>query len=268
MNSDNIYCPICKTNNIKNLREVLILNKHNVPLYFCDSCKFAFLSKPFWLDEAYTNVISDLDVGLVYRNIFYSNKISNLLYFVFGNPKYKILDDAGGYGLFVRLMRDLGFDYFWNDIYCENIFAKNFEKNTESKYLIVTALEVMEHTEYPIEYISKVFDNYSSDTLIFTTETFKSKIPDTNWWYYNFEGGQHISFFSKRTFKIIANKLHLKYYNSGTIHILTKKSLNSIFIKLLLSRFSLLFNLYIRKMKKSKIQSDYIASKIRLSEIS
>jgi hypothetical protein len=34
------------------------------------------------------------------------------------------VDIGGGYGLLTRLMRDRGFDFYWKDPHCENIFAK------------------------------------------------------------------------------------------------------------------------------------------------
>ncbi len=39
------------------------------------------------------------------------------------------LDYAGGYGVFTRLMRDIGFDFYWHDPYTQNLFANGFEKD-------------------------------------------------------------------------------------------------------------------------------------------
>jgi hypothetical protein len=39
----------------------------------------------------------------------------------------RFIDYGGGYGLFVRLMRDAGFDYYWFDKFCDNVLSKGFE---------------------------------------------------------------------------------------------------------------------------------------------
>jgi len=37
------------------------------------------------------------------------------------NPDGIFLDYAAGYGLFVRLMRDAGYNFRWSDLYCQNL---------------------------------------------------------------------------------------------------------------------------------------------------
>ncbi len=44
------------------------------------------------------------------------------------------MDFGAGHGVFVRMMRDKGFDFFWNDIYCKNLYAKDFEYTENTKY--------------------------------------------------------------------------------------------------------------------------------------
>jgi hypothetical protein len=73
--------------------------------------------------EAYSSAITKLDVGLTYRNITLSDRVNKILIRYF-NPKGIFLDYLGGYGLFTRLMRDKGFDFYNTDQYCQNIFAE------------------------------------------------------------------------------------------------------------------------------------------------
>ena len=66
------------------------------------------------------------DTGIIKRNILLAKRTSAILFFLF-NKKESFLDYGGGYGLFVRLMRDGGFNFYWNDPFTENLFARGFE---------------------------------------------------------------------------------------------------------------------------------------------
>jgi len=204
-----------------------ILNKYDCNYYQCISCSFIQTDEPFWLEEAYKSAITSLDIGLLARNTFLQKEIPKIIYSCFPEAK-KMVDYAGGYGVFVRLMRDSGYDFYRQDDFCENIFAKNFDVNDIStkKFDLVTAFEVFEHFNNPLESISKIFD-YAAN-LILTTEL----IPDDeaeieNWWYIAEETGQHISFYSSKSMEIIAKKFNKNYYQkSRTTHIFTSKKLS------------------------------------------
>jgi hypothetical protein len=53
---------------------------------------------------------------MMMRNLWHRNVTTTLIYFLF-NTKGQFLDYGVGYGVFVRLMRDIGFDYYWQDKY-------------------------------------------------------------------------------------------------------------------------------------------------------
>jgi hypothetical protein len=57
-----------------------------------------------------------LDTGIMQRNLYLS-KITAFILLLFFDCRKKFLDYAGGYGVFVRLMRDYGFDFYWYDKY-------------------------------------------------------------------------------------------------------------------------------------------------------
>lgn len=221
-------CNVCKSEtNV--LFKGLVMNKYQVEYYKCPKCDFIQTEEPYWLDEAYGSAITDLDIGLVSRNLQYSKALEDIIK---NNLDYtgKFLDYAGGYGLFVRLMRDRGFDFYRQDKYCENIFAKHFDledTNSKNRFEAVTTFEVFEHLPKPLEEI-EIMLNYS-DTIIFSTELLpKNNIKNINdWWYFTPETGQHISFYSLKTLKYIADKHHLFFYSQGPIHMLTKKKLGN-----------------------------------------
>ena len=133
------------------------------------------------------------------------------------------LDYGAGYGMFVRMMRDYGFNFYWYDKYCENLFAKTFESKYEH-YDILTAFELFEHLSNPYADIDKIVK--LSDSIIFSTELVPNNVPAVkDWWYYSPETRQHISFYTKKALNIIASKYGLNYVGTNTLHAFTIRKL-------------------------------------------
>jgi hypothetical protein len=124
-------------------------------------------------------------------------------------------------------MRDKGFDFYWQDPYTTNIMARGFELEN-IKYEAVTTFESFEHFVNPIGEIEKILA-YSKN-IVFSTEPLPDPIPaPADWWYYGFEHGQHLSFYSKKTFEFIAKKYNMHYYSFDNIHILSEHKHKNIF---------------------------------------
>ena len=185
-------CKICN-HKAKNIFTAKILNKYYAKYYYCNHCGFLQTEEPYWLKEAYNNFISIIDTGIMSRNIGSSKITATILYFLF-DPQGKYLDFAGGYGIFTRLMRDIGFDFYWHDLYSPNLVARGFEsKSISLKYELITSFESLEHFVEPIKEIESMIK--FSDNILFSTELLPSTLPKPEeWWYYALEGGQHISF--------------------------------------------------------------------------
>lgn len=225
-------CRLCNTDCEEKYHSI-ILNKYKIGYYLCPKCKILQTENPYWLKEAYNKPINDTDIGLVSRNVTLAMRTAFLLYFLF-NRGGKYLDYGGGYGLFVRLMRDKGFDFYWDDPYTKNIFAQGFEYNSKQRIEAITAFELFEHLTSPSEEIIKMLK--ISDTIIFSTNLIKlDKDTPENWWYFAREHGQHIAFYSLDTLKFISKRYKLNLYTNGsTYHILTKRKLNRYLVRLLL----------------------------------
>lgn len=230
------------------------MNKYVISYFYCNNCGFLQTEEPFWLQEAYREPINISDTGYLQRNLYYSKKLTILLFFWF-NKDGKFLDYAGGYGVFVRLMRDIGFDFYWYDLYSQNLFARGFEHKEGTKYQAITCFEAFEHFINPIKELEKILS--LSSNIIFTTELLPSPIPKPEeWWYYGLDHGQHISFYSKKTFEYIAQKYNLNYANINSLHFLTKKKILNVHLKVLkLSKYGL--DKLIKKLVKSKTCDDY-----------
>ena len=252
-----MICKICnsKARQVFNFK---VLRKYDVKYFKCDSCGYLFTEDPFWLDEAYSRSINLSDTGLLDRNIYFSKVLSVIIFFCF-DKKGSFLDYAGGYGVFTRLMRDIGFDFYWYDPYTQNLFANGFEVDlkSNSRFEMLTAFEVLEHLVNPKEELEKMLG--FSDTFIFSTELMPQEIPALkDWWYYGFNHGQHISFYTEKTLNTLANQFKLNYYNVDEIHILTKRTFNNSVIILMKKLRN--YGLYqiVKKVVKSKTFSDHL----------
>lgn len=206
-----------------------ILNKYDINYYRCNQTGFIQTEAPYWLEEAYSSAITKLDVGLAYRNITLTERVSDILVRHF-NYKGVFLDYAGGYGLFTRLMRDNGFNFYHVDPYCQNLFAEYFELKdlpADTRFELVTAFEVFEHLSDPLPEVKKMLEY--ADTLLFSTELQPAKIdtPD-DWAYFATETGQHIAFYNEASLKYIAEKLGYHFYTDGkSLHLFTKTNFNN-----------------------------------------
>lgn len=247
-------CRICHKE-LGRIFKAKILYKYNISYFYCSNCGFMQTEEPCWLSEAYKDPIDISDTGYVARNISLSQKITVLLSLFF-DKKAKFLDYAGGYGVFVRLMRDIGFDFYWSDKYTQNMFARGFEGSLSENYEAITTFESFEHFVNPIEEIENMLA--SSKNIIFTTELLPYPIPKTSeWWYYGTEHGQHISFYSEKTLRYIAQKYKLNYYNLFGLHLITEKKIPN-YAKYLLKLTKFGFDDFLRRKLKSNTWEDYL----------
>jgi hypothetical protein len=259
-------CNICQSESSK-LFVKKILNKYDVSYFKCCSCEFVQTENAYWIKEAYENIITSLDIGLVYRNLYLST-VSQAALTIFFNDKAKFLDYGGGYGLFVRLMRDRGFDFYRQDKYCENIFAKTFDVNdlpSETKFEVITAFEVFEHLEDPVSEIQKILTY--GDSILFSTELQPPTVQLSDWEYLALETGQHIALYNFETLKRIAEIFNLNIYsNFSNIHLLTPKKINQNIFKLLTrSKIASVYNMFCSR-RPSLLQQDYNYIKQKLNQ--
>lgn len=228
--------------------KAFLLSKFNVNYFRCNSCGFIQTEKPYWLAEAYSSAISNLDVGLFSRNIYLS-RVTRAVIGLFFDKKARFLDYGGGYGIFVRLMRDKGFDFYRYDKYCENLFARQFDVELDSSipYELVTAFEVFEHFENPSDDIENIL-KFSSNILL-STELVPALLsgPD-GWRYLGLEHGQHISFYTVKSLQEIAKRHGLNLITDGRyIHIFTRSQLPGILFRLIChAAIADIFNVFIR----------------------
>jgi len=231
-------CSICDSRS-KYLQTRLLLKKYKVKYYRCTNCHFIETEKPrYWL----------------------KSKISAIFFLLFCKKGKKILDYAGGYGIMTRMLRDIGLDCYWEDIYAENIFAKQFVGEANTKYEMITAFEFLEHVDNPKTIIGKIIQKYSPKIFLFSTLIHNGN-PPKNWWYFSNDGGQHISLYTRKSLEILATKLNLNYSTNGVnLHLFSKQRIPSSML-ILISVFSPVLTVFLPLFYKSKTFSDHLMSK-------
>lgn len=230
-----MFCKICGSEApILFNSKTTILHQYQIDYYQCSHCDFIQTETPYWLQEAYNSAITSLDIGLISRNIGISRPLSSLIHSFF-SKNGAFLDYGGGYGMLVRIMRDYGFDFYRFDTYCENLFARYFdlEDSPVKKFELLTAFELFEHLEHPLEELQKMLQ--FSDSVFFSTELIPNHKLDSakDWWYFTPETGQHIALYSEKSLQTLASKVNCNYYTDGrTLHLITRRTLNPLLFRL------------------------------------
>lgn len=255
-------CKICNSKTY-NIFKSQILDEFNISYYFCDKCEFLQTEPPYWLEKAYENPINLTDCGIIQRNIQMS-KICTCLIFLFFNRSKYFLDYSGGYGIFVRLMRDYGLNFHWYDPYTSNIFAQFFKSEKDKNYNLLTNLESFEHLPDPISEIQKMLK--LSSNILFTTQLLPEPIPKPgDYYYYGLHHGQHISFYRLKTLKKIAKIFDLNFCSNGyNIHLLSKNKISNVKFNYCLKLCKFGFFHFVKRFLTPKIYDDrlYIIRKL------
>lgn len=256
MEKNNLRCKICSAESASFSR-TKILNRYDVEYFRCSTCGFVQTDEPHWLAEAYADAISIADVGLVQRNLRRVPIVAALIS-TFFQAGGKFIDYGGGYGLLVRLMRDAGFDFYRSDRHCVNLLARGFEANPErdGNFELLTAMELFEHLADPIGEIEQML-GYSR-SIYFTTLLLPEPTPQPGeWWYYVPEQGQHISFYTRKSLAVIAERFGLTLVTDGVSrHLLTDRRVSSLIFSTV-SKYKTALILAPVFRRKSLVTADY-----------
>ena len=189
-----------------------VIGRFDAQYFLDESIGYIFVANPIWLEEAYSNAIAVTDTGILERNQRNVDVVSKAILRE-RHPFTKGVDLGGGYGIFVRAMRDAGFDFYWTDKYAENLLARGFEAE-RGNHSTAVAFEVLEHLENPLAFLKAAQDEFGFDTCFFSASCFDERnIPGEDWWYWSFETGQHISFFSQRALHWLAGQMGMRLWH-------------------------------------------------------
>jgi hypothetical protein len=175
-----------------------VLEKYDVDYLRCTNCLSLQTERPYWIREAYTNNLANLDTGAGQRNL------SNLAAAYAATRLFRlrnVVDFGGGDGLLCRLLRDYGVNCYVSDKYASATYAPNFVTQSLTQAEILLAFEVFEHFEEPRGDLSGLFGR-SLPVILASTAVFSDQGPD--WWYLAPETGQHVFFYSEKALHLIA----------------------------------------------------------------
>ena len=225
-----------------------VMGKYEATFSRCPQCGFIQADNPIWIHESYSKPVTWSDVGMVDRTLNLA-QVTRAVIVVLLHRRGRFVDYGGGYGLFTRLMRDRGFDFYCFDKYCRNFFAPQFCVNEigDGNFEMVTAFEVMEHLVDPLLQFTKML-SFSKNILV-STELVPAIPPKLNdWWYYGTEHGQHISFYTLASLQTIAEQNGVSLTTNGrNIHLFSRRKISSNIFKLITTPFfSRLINLVSR----------------------
>lgn len=230
-----MQCPICDTST-EVFGSACVLGRFDAQYRRCPSCGYLFVVDPLWMEQAYASAITESDVGLVERNLWLARLAGSVVQVMF-DPNGRFIDYGGGTGLFTRLMRDKGFDWYWFDTACRNVFATGFEADMGdgTSYELLTAAELFEHLIDPVETMSRL--RSLSTNILFTTRLLPAPPPHLGeWWYYGLEHGQHVSFYTRRSLHLLGEKFGLRLASNGeNLHLFSTKRVPDIALRLVAS---------------------------------
>ncbi len=218
-----IPCRVCGAASTYLFAQTL-LGKHRASYYRCDGCGHVQTEQPHWLEEAYQNLTFHRDVGMVGRSINTARTTTALAWRLDLGREEPCLDWGGGTGLFVRVCRDYGLNYFYYDRYARNIFASGFAVQNpavEKSYALVSAFEVAEHLPDPIRDFGEIL-RLAPRFLLFSTLLYQGQGSD--WWYF-LDDGQHVAFYTRRSLEIVAARFgYVLTTNDCDLHLFARES--------------------------------------------
>ena len=165
-----------------------------------NECGSLQTEQPYWLEQAYSSNLSNLDTGAAQRNLHNWMRV----YFVAKIFKLKnAIDFGGGDGLLCRLLKDYGLNCYIQDMYANPTYAQGFTEPDFKTPDLVVAFEVLEHFTNPCEELKALFCA-DAKVIFISTGIYKNESPD--WWYLAPESGQHIFFYTEQALQYLANK--------------------------------------------------------------
>jgi hypothetical protein len=188
---------------------------------------------PYWLDEAYSSAIAKQDVGIMQRNLMNRELTTAVLNLIFPGVN-RCVDFGAGHGMFVRLMRDRGFDFRWYDRHASNDYARGFEYEDGQPCEFLTSFEVLEHLTDPVADLSTIMA--ISENVLVSTILVPEPVPKlSDWWYFVPSTGQHISFYTLNSLHLLAERFGRHLLSHGSYHLFTKSPKSRLRFRLAMS---------------------------------
>lgn len=200
----------------------LVMGKHKVGYYECQNCESLQTDDPYWLEEAYAARGAGFDTGAVQRSIGLALSMHAILDLIGFDKTQPALDFGAGMGLFARMMRDRGYDYWASDEYNSLYFIDRFVGD-RPRWSLISAFEVAEHLPHPRQAWASLFGK-QPDYLFFTTDIFSGQ--GAEWHYLAPEEGQHVFFYSLKALQQLGNLYGYHLTDLGPVKVFSRSRLS------------------------------------------
>jgi glycosyltransferase involved in cell wall biosynthesis len=216
-----MHCRLCYGKTVQRF-SVTLLGHHRTGLHECAVCGSLQTDPPHWLDEAYADPRPITDTGIVQRTLENSITCADLLARLAVSESDICVDFGGGNGLFSRMMRDKGFNFFCFDRYVDPFYVPHHAAGDHGikHATVVTCFEVLEHLPEPAKDLMEIF-SYQPDLLIATTSTYQGQ--GAEWPYLSVENGQHVFFYSAPALGQIAEAYGYHLITTGSLHLFCRR---------------------------------------------
>ena len=202
-----------------------ILGKYAVGYWLCRQCGSLQTDQPHWLHEAYENLAPARDVGMVARTLQMAQLTSAILRIAGVGAETAGLDFGGGNGLFCRMMRDQGFNFFNDDKYAEPYYCVGFTRESRGlrQFDVLTSFEVFEHLPNPKAELGALLA-FDPKLWILSTQLHANQGPD--WRYLAPASGAHVFFYSEKALHDFADRHGLLFLPGRHLHMFLKRERN------------------------------------------
>jgi hypothetical protein len=232
-----------------------LLGSIDAAYFGCTSCGHVQTEPPYWLDRAYHDLNFRRDTGMVDRCLWAAKTTVALAHRLGIGGDRVCLDWGAGTGLFVRMCRDHGMNFFYHDRYAENIFARGFEFTSGERedIALITAFEVLEHFPNPVNDFLELA-KLQPDYMLISTKLYWGFGRD--WWYFT-DDGQHVAVYTRTSLELLARQHGFSLMTDGShLHLLTKRRLRRGMLRSCFKSRDRLSARY-RKCHGSRIFSDF-----------
>ncbi len=210
-----------------------VLRKYPATYVACRSCQSLQVVDPHWLDEAYANTAAAdaLDSGAAWRNATAVRFIKTVVPLLSVGPW---VDFGSGQGLLERALAKLDLSITSYDP------LRGVRNSLPKACALVCCFEVLEHQTKPAEFMRSLAKLLSDDgVIVLSTWLRNPAVHGSTWQYLALDGGQHVSFPSRKGFEALCQQAGLDWWSTAVsqehadfqIHVLSKRSSQPIEVK-------------------------------------
>ena len=156
---------------------------------------------------------------------------SLLLRLAGAGPDTVCLDWGGGNGLFCRMLRDQGYDFYTDDKYADPFYCQGFTRQQcdDLPIDVVTSFEVFEHLATPAIDLNRI-RALKPKLWIFSTQLYSQQ--NANLKYLAQDTGRHVFFYSTNALFEFASANDYQFFCGREMHMFVRKANNDLLQKL------------------------------------